>query len=1049
MANKLFFTCFLLFSLFRLTGQPSNTIISRNKANSYLSSITVPQGVSVDQKNFFEVFEEILGLNQESTMKLSAQTTDQYGISHFRFKQFYKGIPVYGADYILHGTKNRIDHAQGLIIPEIDFNPAPSISSTEATKVAYGRMSKGSLNGLIENEHPSTNSINQLVLINSLFPLEGGEIRLAYVVELHSYEPLEFKKFFIDANTGDVILEYNTLMTCFGEKGTMETLYHGVKEVSTEKERDSFVTKDLSRGNGIVVKSVKGNVYRDLDNVWEAGSVDQKNGAFDLFWGAQATYDFYKSKLARASVDGKDQQINAILLDTGAYNNAFWDGTLRTINFGLGDNKTYKTFTALDVVGHELTHGVTQFSAGLEYLYESGAMNEAFSDIFGKSVEYYYDPQGFDWLIGGKVTVNPNSALRSMEDPNRFSNPKLYKGRFWVTGSSDNGGVHSNSGVLNYWFYLLCNGGTGKNELNKDFAVEKMGFDTAIVVAYNLLANYLTPTSSYLEAKEACMKMVEAWWGICSHAYLNVAEAWKAVGLGSSPLENDLQIFNDRAGLQACKDGLFTLESRIVNNSCTQKLLAGNEIELSYKLENLPEVKEILKLDQDFNPGDHILYTFSQNPVITKPGNSRIAVTINFPNDSDTSNNKYNILVSRSPNNSDHDFSINRLSLSGSACPTGDSRYTATLIANYTGCTVVPAFSDFALELKFGDSLVTYNFKNRTSVYPNASLRDQGLIIPRNFLGVKKVEARLIWQKDTVLTNNKANFQVVFIDYTSKGEIESFSNGGYDSSRVQVFVDSFARVGLGTQTVLNSSALITTGTKIINERGNFIPVIAADANTFFRLNPKFSSTVYLCADIVTLIKPILKFKLIQKLGSVNYDSLGLNSKFAAITRVTFKDRSGGTLSVVYYQLAERFQNVNQIQEEIPNGTHQIEITNICLDGDVDSLSGDISIANDIVVLDDIVIDDLVTAVDNPRASMIFLTPNPTAGDLMLVNQSPDHSEIVKYQVLDALGQVILNTTIKGNRKEEIYLPPGLAPGQYLLKYYLSTGEQGFKKFSKI
>lgn len=101
--------------------------------------------------------------------------------------------------------------------------------------------------------------------------------------------------------------------------------------------------------------------------------------------------------------------------------------------------------------------------------------------------------------------------------------------------------------------------------------------------------------------------------------------------------------------------------------------------------------------------------------------------------------------------------------------------------------------------------------------------------------------------------------------------------------------------------------MITTGSKVFNEQGNLIPVIASDANTFIRLNPKFSSTVYLCADIVTLIKPILKFKLIQKLGSVNYDSLGLNSKFAALTRVSFKDRTGGTLSIVYYQLAEKFK----------------------------------------------------------------------------------------------------------------------------------------------
>lgn len=156
-------------------------------------------------------------------------------------------------------------------------------------------MSNGALANLHNDGHKSENSINQLVVINSLYPFAGGDMKLAYLVELHSYEPLEFKKFFIDAHTGEVIHEFNTLMTCFGEKGTMETLYHGSREVLTEKEGDNFVTKDLSRGKGIIVKSVNGKVYSDSDNIWEAGSVDQRMVLSIYFGALKALMTFIKA----------------------------------------------------------------------------------------------------------------------------------------------------------------------------------------------------------------------------------------------------------------------------------------------------------------------------------------------------------------------------------------------------------------------------------------------------------------------------------------------------------------------------------------------------------------------------------------------------------------------------------------------------------------------------------------------------------------------------------------------------------------------------------
>jgi len=129
-------------------------------------------------------------------------------------------------------------------------------------------------------------------------------------------------------------------------------------------------------------------------------------------------------------------------------------------------------------VGHELYHGVTEFSAGLVYAFEPGALNESFSDIFGKVVENYATGSN-NWLLGDDIGLNGSGAFRNMENPNQFDDPDTYLGDFWYVGGDDNGGVHTNSGVQNKWFQLLTDGGTGTNDNGEDYDVIGIGIDDA------------------------------------------------------------------------------------------------------------------------------------------------------------------------------------------------------------------------------------------------------------------------------------------------------------------------------------------------------------------------------------------------------------------------------------------------------------------------------------------------------------------------------------------------------------------------------------------
>ncbi|MDF3288265.1 M4 family metallopeptidase [Streptomyces silvisoli] len=188
------------------------------------------------------------------------------------------------------------------------------------------------------------------------------------------------------------------------------------------------------------------------------------NHAYD---GLGATFELYLKAYRRHSVDGRGLPLNASVHYGQGYNNAFWDG--RQMVFGDGDGRIFQDFTgSVDVIGHELTHGVTQYSANLQYFGQSGALNESVSDVFGSIIKQYALGQTADqadWLIGADVLAPGihGVALRSMKAPGTaYDDPALGKDPQpatmdgYVSTSQDNGGVHINSGIPNHAFYLVA-----------------------------------------------------------------------------------------------------------------------------------------------------------------------------------------------------------------------------------------------------------------------------------------------------------------------------------------------------------------------------------------------------------------------------------------------------------------------------------------------------------------------------------------------------------------------------------------------------------------
>lgn len=247
-----------------------------------------------------------------------------------------------------------------------------------------------------------------------------------------------------------------------------------------------------------------------------------------VHWATEATYDYYLTKHSRNSYDNNGGRIISYAHFDENLNNAFGGGGYML--FGDGDGLNCNPLVSVDIVSHEFTHSVTQFSADLIYAYESGALNESFSDIFGTAVEFFVDGSNANWLIGADFALVP-FYIRSMSNPNDSEAPDTYLGNYWWTDPGDNGGVHTNSGVQNFWFYLLSEGGSGVNDNGDAYSVTGIGIEEAAQIAYRNLTVYLMPSSKYSDARLGSLNSAIDLFGVNSPQYQAVMDSWYAVGV--------------------------------------------------------------------------------------------------------------------------------------------------------------------------------------------------------------------------------------------------------------------------------------------------------------------------------------------------------------------------------------------------------------------------------------------------------------------------------------------------------------------------------------
>lgn len=334
-------------------------------------------------------------------------------------------------------------------------------------------------------------------------PVDG---RYFYIVENQRSDSRWFH--WVDAATGSVANAYDGLTTGDGfgvdgaPKAPLDTTKNGTQYqlISADSRQKTYDAQNKSLLPGILAV--------DSDDHWNtAGSTSPGQPALvDAHFFANVTDDYFQTVHSFNWMSKYPQGMVSSVHLKRNYNNAYWNGN--QVSYGDGDGTTFINFSGdLDVVAHELTHGVTEATSDLIYQNESGALNEAFSDIMGTSTEFYFGSG--NWTIGEDITPGDN-GIRNMANPSEDGDPDNYADRY--TGTADNGGVHINSGIANHWYYLLAT---------------DIGLSAAQQIAFNGFTS-LNSTADFCDARASTITVA------ATGDDDRVAAAWDLVGVTDS-----------------------------------------------------------------------------------------------------------------------------------------------------------------------------------------------------------------------------------------------------------------------------------------------------------------------------------------------------------------------------------------------------------------------------------------------------------------------------------------------------------------------------------
>ncbi|MBK7869556.1 MAG: M4 family metallopeptidase [Saprospiraceae bacterium] len=517
---------------------------------------------------YLESAQELMQIkNATEEFKIMNMESDQLGQTHIRAQQYYRGIEVYNGEVMLHAQENQIQMLNGRYYPTPDLNDVTSrISRDNAIEIVFQHIGKTikikQLNDFEQALIDGKQAEARLVIYH--VDQDSQAERLAWAITVHP-NIMHRWAYFIDAKTGKILHHFSELCKFYHDHhphkpelptsnvqlstsysplpprtATAKDLFNIDRTFGTWLEGSTHYLIDASRNmfNSTqssfpddpvgVIWTIDGQNTSPANDDFAANHIQSTNNTWSnrtsvsAHYNAGKAYEYFENTFQRNSINGQGGNIisliNIVDDDGSAMDNAFWNGA--AMFYGNGNQAfTAPLAKALDVGGHEMSHGVVQNTANLEYQGESGAMNESFADIFGAMIDRD------DWQMGEDISnpqIFPSGALRDLSNPHNGGNSLNDNG--WqpahvseqYRGNQDNGGVHINSGITNRAYYLFATA-IGKNKAEQIF--------------YRALTAYLLRSSKFVDLRIAVLQAATDLHGANSAEVTAAGNAFTTVGI--------------------------------------------------------------------------------------------------------------------------------------------------------------------------------------------------------------------------------------------------------------------------------------------------------------------------------------------------------------------------------------------------------------------------------------------------------------------------------------------------------------------------------------
>lgn len=653
----------MLFSSMIILGQKDNS----QEAEAHQKTIKINR-INVSVEDAIHSFSKEYKLNENYSYSSLYSNVDKRNLKHEKFQQFYKNIKVEFGTVITHSNNQGVYSVNGELYNANTLDINPTLTKQQA------------FNQVIQNSNSEKylwEDFEQAKLVNYkkpegelvIFPnVTTQGIHLAYKFDIYSLIPISRQEVYIDAHSGEILFSNQIIKHADKPNktqtvdeptksvdeslfisGTAATRYSGNRNIETTLLGSNYILQDATRGDGIKTYNCEKGTYQDVDfidndNNWTAAehnNINKDNAALDAHWGAEKTYDFWFNVFGRNSFDDNGGAIKSYVHYQTNFANASWNGSFMTYGDG---NSSIQPLTSIDVCGHEIGHAICTYTANLVYQNQSGAMNEGFSDIWGACIEHYGRTGGLTGIVPNavwQIGEDLGSSLRSMNNPNTKGDPDTYLGTFWYSGTADSGGVHTNSGVLNHWFYILTSGKSGTNNAPAPdtYSVTGIGMTKSSEIAYLAERDYLTPNSTYADARIATIEAASTIYCANSPEVIAVTNSWYAVNVGEqyAAVQNDVAL-QTITGTSTITCGENTMPILTLKN---QGLNPITSISISYTIDGGTAVNQTW--NGNLAPCEETTFSLSLSGLTR--GTHVLNVTSTITNDGKPDNNTKSVLL--------------------------------------------------------------------------------------------------------------------------------------------------------------------------------------------------------------------------------------------------------------------------------------------------------------------------------------------------------------------------------------------------------------------